>query len=210
MRSISDIVINAKERYPNIALVSDATIASTITDIEFDLYQFMGVETSQNITVTENNAAKDLGAYFRSDNLIRVVYFDQTGTPGGSADPDVEYQTIEDIESLKLEHFPQYLKLPLNDATHNVATVTYRAIPTPVSTNADDWDSTYACIDDEYMQVIVYKLIKQIAMFGDSPDIAISNNYEKEALQKIAKARTDYYARKRRNKKDRIDYKDYM
>lgn len=210
MRSISDIVTQAIERYPNIALVSDSTIASTITDIEFELYQFMGVETSKDITVTVNNVAKDIGSDFRSDNLIRVVYFNQTGTPGGSLDPDVEYQGIEDIGSLKLSSFPQYLKLPLDNANYNVATVIYRAIPTAISSDANDWDSTYPCIDDEYIQVIVYKLIKQLSIFGDAPDIAISNNYEREALQKIAKAKTDYYARKRRNKVDRIDYKDYQ
>jgi len=210
MRSISDIVAQAVERYPNIALVSDSTIASTITDIEYELYQFMGKLTSQDKTVTVNNAAVDMGAYFRSDNLVRVVFFNQVGTPGGSLDPNVEYQTIEDIESLKIEDFPQYLKLPLNDANYNVATVFYRAIPTAISSDANDWDSTYPVIDDEYIQVIVYKLIKQLSIFGDAPDIAISNNYEREALQKIAKAKTDFYARKRRNKKDRIDYRDYQ
>lgn len=208
MRSITDIVMEAREMYPAIIQVSDATIAKRIRDIEYDLYQFMGKETKKDITILNDGTTHYLiGTDFRNDNLLRVLMYDQT-VGGGSTVVGTPYITVEDIESLKDYENNTYLKFTYISAQYSVATVVYRAIPADITADANLWDTTYPVIDDEYASVIIYKLIKQLAIFGDCPEITISNNYEREALQKISKAKADYYARKRRNNPNKVNYKD--
>lgn len=208
MRSISDIVYEAIERYPNISLLSDSSIARAIKSAEDEIYTFVSKETKYDFVgvVTETSQLLAMPANYRSDNLIRVVFYQGIATPGiGYLPVPIEsdltqFKYQEDNTKILLSKSPQY---------HTTVTVVYKAVPVLISNDSSDWDTIYPVVDDEYTDVLTYKIIKNLSMFGDIPDIAISNNYEKEYQSKLSKIKSDYYRRLRKNKKDRIDYKDY-
>jgi hypothetical protein len=207
--SVGQIVAEAIERYSGIRGMSSATIAMRLDKVQQLLYQFVGEVTTKDMAITADEV-KVVDTNYRCDNLIKAYYYDRTGLVAGTEAPaGTEYSEVIDIELLKEYDHPSYVRLPMyTDAKYSVLTLFYRAIPTPISSDDSTWDTTYLCVDDEYSDLVLYKLIKTIATFGDIPDISISNNYEREYESLLAKAKSDFYRRKMRNNPDKITFRE--
>jgi hypothetical protein len=209
MKSIANLIFTMTDMYPTIRSVSDAVIVDRIKSAEDEIYQFLGKVIKKDITVTVDNKAVQIADDFRSDNLVKVLYYEQ-GTLKGSAYPDTEFDTVMDIDKLKIDEFNDYLKLPLPiKANYNVATVFYRPIPSEISEDPSTWDTTYPVIDDEYTDLLVYATIKAIALYGDCPDISINNNNERLYRDRLSKAKADWYKRRSRNKPNKQSHNKY-
>jgi hypothetical protein len=210
-KSISMIIAEMIEMYPSVRAVSDATLLSRIKSAQEDIYQFVGKEYVYEINnVTTNNDYYLMPDDFRYDNLIKAVYYTDIGT---NLIPRIA-DTSADLEKMK-EPMDQVWRtndtiwLNRQEAENTTVYVIYRQMPMDISIEPSDWDTTYPVIEDEYVDLLIYKVIKKIASYGDVPDISISNNYEREYQEKFAKAKSDFYKRKARNKKDKQDYKKY-
>lgn len=210
-KSISDIIAEMIEMYPNIRSVADTTILSRIKAAQEELYQFVGKEYTlilQNVLTTKQ--VRVMPADYRSDNLIRVIYLNSQMIDGQFAPRIIEGADLEDIKLVDQVSYtdPIILIQRMEDELAN-AYVVYRQKPQDISIEPSDWDTTYPVIDDEYVDLLIYKVIKKIATYGDVPDIAISNNYEREYMEKFSKAKSDFYKRRMRNKKGKQSYKKY-
>lgn len=207
--TVGQIVAEAIERYSGIRGMNNSTIAMTLDKAQQELYQFIGKVSTKEIKVTTKET-KHVGSDYRCDNLIKAYYYDRTGLNDGDITPvGTDFIEVTDVESLKDLDNPSYVKLtPKTDSRYNVITLFYRAIPTPISTDESKWGVTFIEIDDEYSNLLLFKLIKTIATFGDIPDVSIANNYQREYDSLFAKAKADFYRRRARNRPNKIKHSD--
>lgn len=202
--TVSEIVAEAISRYPNIQLLDDATIARRLTQIFRKVYPYIGEVAIANVDITEDGAYS-VATDFRSDNLKRILLYNQDD--GGVSVASSRYRVV-DIDEARIEEHDDKIYLHYLSDTYSVATVYYLPEPSAVSDDASDWDLTDIPIDDEYADLLVYKLVAELAIFGDIPDVAIANNYEMMYQELFAQAKADYYRRKQRNNKYKIKHED--
>lgn len=203
--TVSEIVSDAISRYPKIGLLDDSTIARKLTAIERNMYQYIGTIAQKDVTVN-SSGAYSVDTDFRVDNMVAVLWYSQS--EGGSAVDGASYYEEPDIDSLRIPYCEDKIALTYRGGDYTVATVFYKPIPELLSSDSSTWDLTFLHIDDQYAEILVYKLVQELAVYGDIPDISISNNYERMYLESFAKAKADFYKRKQRNSTKKIKHED--
>lgn len=209
-KSISNIISEMIEMYPNIRSVADSTLLSRLKSAQEELYQFVGKEYSHKISnVTTTTTVYTMPDDYRDDNLIRVIYYKNENV----TEKQIPRIIDTDLDEIKVTNevwrTSPGIALERTVDEQSDVYVVYRQKPLDISLEPSDWDTTYPVIDDEYVDLLIYKVIKSISSYGDVPDISISNNYEREYIEKFAKAKSDFYKRRMRNKANKQSYKKY-
>jgi hypothetical protein len=202
--SVAQIVSDAISRYPQIGLIDDTTLAKRVTVIERNIYQYIGTIDSADVVVASTGTYA-IASDFRADNMVAVRWYNQA--EGGSGTPGASYVEEPDIDALRVGFEDSYLKFTARGGNYTKATVFYRPVPADVTADSSAWDLTYIQIDDQYADIITYKLVAELASYGDIPDVSIANNHERLYLDAFAKAKSDFYRRKQRNRTDKIKQK---
>jgi len=202
--TVSEIVSEAISRYPTLQLLDDSTIARRLTQIFRKVYPYIGTITKAHVTVSADGAYT-VATDFRSDNLKRILWFNQDEGDGETAGTPF---TESDIDEAIIEEFNDKVYLQYRGSPYTIATVYYLPTPSAVSVDSSEWDLTELPIDDEYTDLLTFGLIAELATFGDVPDISIANNYERQFNEVFARTKGDYYRRNQRNKKNKIKHED--
>jgi len=205
MPSLQELIDDIDARLPN--TYTNTQKISWINDLQNEIWRYMSEEELYEFDTIAGQSIYAMASDMRIDMIKSVLVSNSTtidGTEGYTtykyAGPDDEFGSNAYYDALgSLGIYP----VPSSDtgSGYNVK-VSYEPSPVALSTNTL---TTVPGINSEYQDILKFRCMKVIAQSGNSPDVELANNYQREEDALMKKIKTDYH--KKKFKKPRNTYR---
>ena len=194
-------------RYPNTVASSDKI--RWMNDAVREVWQFAATTNLYTTTAVAGRAIYPLSTDMRFEKIKAVFVSDSTAR--SSTEEWTQYELVGLDDELSGN---QYYKagngigiypVPTTDEAGRGIKIIYEPMPAMYSSTSDT--TSVPAFNPDYVDIIKWRVLRDIAGSGVSPDVEMVNNFQASYDEVMRKLRMDYYKRWQKNKNRRWDYR---
>ena len=210
MPTLQQILDDIKSRLPySTASFPDSRVIDWINQCQSEVWRYMASTEMYEFDTIASQAIYTLPSNCAFDMIKSIQVSNSTTIDGMEGYTTYEYAGSND-ELTGNQYYDALgqigiYPIPTSDGAGYSVKLTYEASPTQLSAGTL---STVPSINTEYQDILKFRAMKNIAQSGNSPDVELANNYQREEDAIMGKIRIDYYKRKQKLPRKTWNYQD--